>query len=362
MTVAVANELVELAHDLARAVSEHDVDRLERLLASEFTLQGAAGQLDRAAFLEAAAGPYEIDEFTYEEIDPEVYGNTAVLVSRYHQVARLDGRDLTHRMHVTDIWTRREARWQIVRQARDRGGRMSAHATPAELEAGLDTVREAPTDRGTLELVVVRPEVGEREVLDEATLDLDDGVVGDRWRNAGRSGGRPANVNAQVTLMSARAAALVAGDRERWPLAGDQLYVDLDLSGENLPPGTRLGIGSAVLEVTDEPHTGCKKFTERFGLGRDGLRQLARGPRAQPARDQHARRRGRHRPRRRRRHEALTDPGRAPRGVVASCPHAAAMSRPRVRRTVAGTRPRSSSALKRAIASRDEPSKRPVGL
>ena len=122
MTVAVANELVELAHDLARAVSEHDVDRLERLLASEFTLQGAAGQLDRAAFLEAAAGPYEIDDFTYEEIDPEVYGNTAVLVSRYHQVARLDGRDLTHRMHVTDIWTRREARWQIVRR----------HATVAE--------------------------------------------------------------------------------------------------------------------------------------------------------------------------------------------------------------------------------------
>jgi len=116
MTVAVANELVELAHDLARAVSEHDVDRLERLLASEFTLQGAAGQLDRAEFLAAAAGPYEIDEFTYEEIDPEVYGNTAVLVSRYHQVARLDGRDLTHRMHVTDIWTRREARWQIVRR------------------------------------------------------------------------------------------------------------------------------------------------------------------------------------------------------------------------------------------------------
>ena len=143
---------------------------------------------------------------------------------------------------------------------------MSAHATPAELEAGLDTVREAPTDRGTLELVVVRPEVGEREVLDEATLGLEDGVAGDRWRNAGRSGGRPANVNAQVTLMSARAAALVAGDRERWPLAGDQLYVDLDLSGENLPPGTRLGIGSAVLEVTDEPHTGCKKVTERFGL------------------------------------------------------------------------------------------------
>ena len=116
MTVAVAHELVELANDLARAVSEHDVDRLEELLASEFTLQGAAGQLDRESFLEAAAGPYEIDEFTYEEIDPEIYGNTAVLVSRYTQVARFNGRDLSHRMHVTDIWTRRDARWQIVRR------------------------------------------------------------------------------------------------------------------------------------------------------------------------------------------------------------------------------------------------------
>jgi hypothetical protein len=116
MTVAVAHELVELANDLARAVSEHDVDRLEELLASEFTLQGAAGQLDREEFLLAAAGPYEIDEFTYEQIDPEIYGNTAVLVSRYSQVARFDGRDLTHRMHVTDIWTRRDARWQIVRR------------------------------------------------------------------------------------------------------------------------------------------------------------------------------------------------------------------------------------------------------
>jgi hypothetical protein len=115
-TAAVSHELIELAHDLARAVCDHDVARLEELLAAEFTLQGAAGQLDREQFLEAASGPYEIDEFSYEEVDPEIYGNTAVLVSRYRQVARLDGRDLTHRMHVTDIWTRREARWQIVRR------------------------------------------------------------------------------------------------------------------------------------------------------------------------------------------------------------------------------------------------------
>jgi ketosteroid isomerase-like protein len=116
MTAVVANELVELSHDLARAVSEHDLDALEDMLAEEFTLQGAAGQLDRDAFLAAAAGPYEIEEFAYEEIDPEVYGNTAVLVSRYSQVARLDGRDLSGDMNVTDIWTRRGGRWQIVRR------------------------------------------------------------------------------------------------------------------------------------------------------------------------------------------------------------------------------------------------------
>jgi len=121
-TAAVSHELVELAHDLARAVSEHDLERLDQLLAAEFTLQGAAGQLDRVEFLEAAAGPYEIDEFAYEQIDPEIYGNTAVLVSRYSQVARFEGRNLTHRMHVTDIWTRRDARWQVVRR----------HATIAE--------------------------------------------------------------------------------------------------------------------------------------------------------------------------------------------------------------------------------------
>jgi hypothetical protein len=115
-TEVVTLELVELAYDLARSVQDSDVSRLEDLLASEFTLQGAAGHFDRDAFLEAAAGPYEIDEFAYEEIDLEIYGNTGVLVSRYRQQARLDGRDLSHRMHVTDIWIRRDARWQIVRR------------------------------------------------------------------------------------------------------------------------------------------------------------------------------------------------------------------------------------------------------
>ena len=131
------------------------------------------------------------------------------------------------------------------------------HATADDLAAGLDEVRRSPSDAGTVDLIVRRPAEGEREVVDEAALDLNDGLVGDRWRSA--------NPDTQLTLMNARVIALVARDRERWALAGDQLYVDLDLSPENLPPGTRLAVGSAVIEVTDELHTGCKKFTERFG-------------------------------------------------------------------------------------------------
>ncbi len=143
---------------------------------------------------------------------------------------------------------------------------MTTYASPQELEAGLDHLRAAPRGEGVVELIVRRPAVDEREVVDEAELDLEDGLVGDSWRSRGRSGGRPSNTNAQITVMNARSTALVAGDRDRWPLAGDQLYVDLDLSGEHLPPGAQLAIGTAVLEVTDDPHTGCKKFSARFGL------------------------------------------------------------------------------------------------
>ena len=136
----------------------------------------------------------------------------------------------------------------------------------ATADTGLEVVRAAPRDRGTVELIVRRPAVDGREAVDEAQLDLEEGLVGDGWRARGRSGGRPPNPDAQVTVMSSRAIALAAGERDRWPLAGDQLYVDLDLSGDNLPPGTRLEVGSAVIQVTAEPHTGCKKFAARFGL------------------------------------------------------------------------------------------------
>jgi hypothetical protein len=112
----ISRELVALSNELVDAVHEHDLARLEQLLADEFTLNGAAGEFDRETFLEAAAGPYEIDDWAYEEIDPDVYGNTAVVVSRYRQTGRLAGRDLSHRMHVTDIWVRRDGRWQVVRR------------------------------------------------------------------------------------------------------------------------------------------------------------------------------------------------------------------------------------------------------
>lgn len=141
------------------------------------------------------------------------------------------------------------------------------HLTTAELEAGLDEIRRAPKDAGTLELIVRRPRVDEREVLEEAELDLVQGLVGDSWKDRGssRTPDGSAHPDMQINVMNARSVALVAQARERWPLAGDQLYLDMDLSGENLPAGTRLSLGEAVIEVTAQPHTGCKKFVSRFG-------------------------------------------------------------------------------------------------
>ncbi|MGD9763282.1 MAG: MOSC domain-containing protein [Candidatus Binatia bacterium] len=139
--------------------------------------------------------------------------------------------------------------------------------TPDELEAGLEDILGSPKDEGVVELIVRRPRVGEREVLDVGALDLVDGLVGDSWRK--RRGfktpnGEP-NPEMQLNVMNSRVIALVAETRDRWQLAGDQLYIDLDLSAANLPPGTRLAVGQAVIEVTAVPHTGCEKFRARFG-------------------------------------------------------------------------------------------------
>jgi hypothetical protein len=131
------------------------------------------------------------------------------------------------------------------------------HLSLAELNTGLDEIRRSPADRGQVRLIVARLGEGEREVLEAGVLDPEEGLLGDRWE---ARGGRP---DLQLTLMNARVADLVAGSRERWPLAGDQLYVDLHLG---IPPGTRLAVGTALVEITDEPHRGCGKFSARFGV------------------------------------------------------------------------------------------------
>jgi hypothetical protein len=142
------------------------------------------------------------------------------------------------------------------------------HLNTTELEAGMEQVRRSPKDEGMLEMIVCRPQSGERELLTEGRLDLAEGLLGDNWRARG-SAKMPdgsANPDTQITIMNSRAATLVAQSRERWQLAGDQLIIDMDISAENLPPGTRLTIGSAMLEVSPAPHTGCKKFVARFGM------------------------------------------------------------------------------------------------
>jgi hypothetical protein len=140
--------------------------------------------------------------------------------------------------------------------------------TIAELEAALDHLRQTPKDDGVIELIVRRPEVDQREVLDEAELDLTLGLIGDNWKVRGskKTPDGSAHPEMQINIMNSRVTALVAQERERWPLAGDQFYIDMDLSRENLPAGSRIAVGSAVLEVSPLPHTGCKKFVSRFGV------------------------------------------------------------------------------------------------
>jgi len=142
-----------------------------------------------------------------------------------------------------------------------------AHLSTAELEAGLAVVRGSPPDHGTVELIVRRPAVDQRETLLEAELDVAAGLLGDTWPVRGSTStpdGSP-QPDAQLTVMNSRAALLVAQVPDRRLLAGDQLYVDLDLSPANLPPGSRLAVGAAVIEVSARPHLGCAKFAARFG-------------------------------------------------------------------------------------------------
>jgi hypothetical protein len=142
------------------------------------------------------------------------------------------------------------------------------HLTMAELKAGLDHIRQSPREEGVLELMVRRPQVDAREILDAGELDLQHGLVGDSWtmRRSSRTEDGSPHPDMQLNIMNSRVVALVAGEKDRWQLAGDQFFIDMDLSENNLPAGTRLTIGSAVIEVTPPPHLGCHKFVARFGL------------------------------------------------------------------------------------------------
>lgn len=138
----------------------------------------------------------------------------------------------------------------------------------SELEAGMEHIRQAPRDHGTLKMIVRRPRDDEREVMDQGELSLAEGLVGDNWKARGskHTPDGSAALYAQLTIINARCIALLAQTEDRWPLAGDQLFVDFDLSDDHIPPGTRLQIGEAILEVSAEPHSGCKKFSARFGV------------------------------------------------------------------------------------------------
>ena len=145
------------------------------------------------------------------------------------------------------------------------------HRSREELYAGLDEIKAAPQDPGIVRLIVRRPTVDGREVVPDALVTTNEGVQGDNWkaRGSSRTPTRQANPNAQITLMNSRAIATIAGLTDFWPLAGDQFFVDLDLSTANLPTGTQVRIGSSLIEITPDPHLGCKKFAARFG--RDAL-------------------------------------------------------------------------------------------
>ena len=142
------------------------------------------------------------------------------------------------------------------------------HLTTDEINRSMDDVLASPKDNGVLEMIVRRPAANKRELIDRGVLDIENGLVGDNWltRGSSRTDNGLGHPEMQLNLMNYRFALLIAGNRERVPLAGDQLFVDLDLSEENVPPGTRLTIGETTVEVTTIPHLGCKKFVERFGI------------------------------------------------------------------------------------------------
>ena len=141
------------------------------------------------------------------------------------------------------------------------------HLTTAQIETGLPSVRQSPQNQGVLKAIVIRPAVNERKMLQQVELSPEGGVHGDAWARGcwmSLPDGRP-HPDVQVAITNARFIDLIAQDESRWALAGDNLYVDFDLSDEHLVPGQRLALGTALLEVTAVPHNGCKKYAQRYG-------------------------------------------------------------------------------------------------
>jgi len=149
----------------------------------------------------------------------------------------------------------------------------------ADLEAGLDHILESPSGSGTVEMIVRRPDTDQREVLEYADLDTIEGLVGDNWimRGSSRTADGSAHPDMQINLMNSRVIGLISGPKDNWAIAGDQFFVDLDLTPHNMPPGSRLALGSAELEITDIPHTGCAKFAQRFGIAAERFVNSASG-------------------------------------------------------------------------------------
>ena len=152
---------------------------------------------------------------------------------------------------------------------------MSDHLTTEQLQAGLEHILLSPANNGAMLKIVRRTDVDQREVVQEGDLNETVGLIGDNWKTRGSSStvDGSSHPEAQVTIINSRLLALIANSEQRWELSGDQLIVDLDLSVDNLPPGTQLSVGSAVLEVSKKPHTGCGKFAQRFG--KDALRFIS---------------------------------------------------------------------------------------
>ena len=148
------------------------------------------------------------------------------------------------------------------------GTLFALHLSAAEIEAKIADVLASPKDNGTLEMIVRRPAENSREVVDTGFLSIENGLVGDNWliRGSSRTDNGLGHPEMQLNMMNWRFVNLIAGSRDRVQLAGDQLFVDLDLSPDNIPPGTRLSIGDAEIEISPIPHLGCKKFVERFGI------------------------------------------------------------------------------------------------